>query len=132
MVKKGLAVLPAPDAHAAGAQVPQAQDAFAIGDHHHLDFLLGVLLQQLQEAALVGGTQVEAVGGDLEMGILLARLAHGGGVCREHPQQSVNRGGSENMCIASSCRWCRTRGSQPKSKLSHQHGGGTGVPALPM
>ena len=86
----------APDAHAAGPQVSQPQDALAIGHHHHPHILLRVLPQLLQEVAAVGGTQVQAVSrhadgvvparkgarGEVKEGTRRRRLAAGGGAAQ--------------------------------------------------
>lgn len=51
----------APDAHAASAQVAQPQDALPIRHHHHAHALLWQRSQRGEEAAAVGGAQVEAI-----------------------------------------------------------------------
>lgn len=74
-----------PDAHAAGAQVSQAQDALAVCDHHHPHVLLGVGAQALQEAARVCGAQVQSVGGHPDAVVpapWVQRAAGGGGGLR--------------------------------------------------
>jgi hypothetical protein len=68
------------NAHAADALIPEAQDAFAIGDHDHLDVLLGGVLQHVIDPVLVRIGDEEAASTTIDVGELLARLADRRGV----------------------------------------------------
>ena len=78
------------NAHAAYALIPQPQDPLAVGDHYHLDVLLGGVLQHVIDPVLVRIGDEEAAGTAVDVGELLARLAHGRGVDdRQHLGQVV-------------------------------------------
>ena len=80
------------DAHAADALVTEAQDPLAVGDHDHLDVLLGGVLQHVIDPVLVRIGDEEAAGTAVDVGELLARLAHGRGVDdRQHLGQMVGQ-----------------------------------------
>ena len=80
------------DAHAADALVTEAQDPLAVGDHDHLDVLLGGVLQHVIDPVLVRIGDEEAAGTAVDVGELLTRLAHGRGVDdRQHLGQMVGQ-----------------------------------------
>ena len=86
------------NAHAADALIPETQDPFAVGDHDHLDVLLGGVLQHVIDPVLVRIGDEQPAGTAIDVGELLARLAHGRGVDdRQHlgqvvVQQAVEQG----------------------------------------
>ncbi len=68
------------NAHAADALVTQTQNPLTVGDHDHLDVLLGGVLQHVIDPLLVRIGDEEATGAAIDVGELLARLAHRRGV----------------------------------------------------
>ena len=79
------------DAHAADAEVAEAQDALAVGDDDEPHVLLRPVPQHVLDAALALEAHVEALGAAHDVPELLARLAHGGGVDERHVLGRVAR-----------------------------------------
>ena len=66
--------------HAADALVAKPQDALAVGDHDHLHLVLGGGAQDVIHAVAVAVVDEQPAVVAIDVGELLARLAHGGGV----------------------------------------------------
>jgi hypothetical protein len=72
--------LPDGNAHPVGPQVAQPQDPLAVGHHDDRHVLLRPVSQDLHHPSPVRRGDVEPPGAAEDVGELLARLAHGGGV----------------------------------------------------
>ena len=83
--------LPDGDAHAADAEVAEAEDALAVGDDDEAHVLLGPVAQHFLDAALALEAHVQALRAAHDVPELLARLAHGGGVDERHVLGRVAR-----------------------------------------
>ncbi len=88
------------DAHPLRAEVAEAEDPLAVGDHEDLDVAVGPVLEQLPHPAAVLGRDVEAAVTAEDLAPALARLAHGGRVDdRHHLGDVVDHGAVEQRLV---------------------------------
>ena len=65
------------DAHAVGAQVPEAQDAAAVRDHDDVDLVLRPVVHHVLEIGHLRGAEIHAPGAAVDVTEVAAGLAHG-------------------------------------------------------
>ena len=92
--------LPDRDPHSVRAEIAEAEDALAVGDHHDGDVALGPVAEHLPHPPAIPRRHVQSTWAAEDQSELPARFAHGGGV--EHRQQRreiVDDGPVEEMLV---------------------------------